>query len=172
MRLDIRPAIRPAAAPSRSSASPEPSPSPGVLPHHTRSVRRAAEPGTADERVAALTEHLLTCWEEATGKRLVAVLFVADDSAADRPPSEPRAGAARRAHADRAADGAPPRPRRPLTAQQLAVARLVAAGCTNAEIGERLGIRTSTARNYVAAILERLGVPSRGAIGARLAADE
>jgi len=167
MRLDM-PSI---AARSRSSAPPESSARPGTLARRARPV--AGEPGAAVERVAALTERLLTRWEQATGRRLVAVLLVAEDSAADRAGPEPRTGASRRRarNPDGAGAERPARARRPLSAQQLAVARLVAAGCTNAEIGERLGIRTSTARNYVAAILERLGVPSRGAIGARLAAD-
>lgn len=51
----------------------------------------------------------------------------------------------------------------PLTAREVEVLRLVAQGCSNREIGERLHIAVSTARDHVQDILRRLGVKSRAA---------
>ncbi len=51
----------------------------------------------------------------------------------------------------------------PLTAREVAVLELVAQGLSNREIGERLHIATTTARDHVQAILRRLGVKSRAA---------
>ncbi len=50
-----------------------------------------------------------------------------------------------------------------LTAREVAVLRLVAEGLTNRQIGERLHIAASTARDHVQDILRRLGVTSRAA---------
>jgi DNA-binding response OmpR family regulator len=55
-----------------------------------------------------------------------------------------------------------------LTARQIAVARLVGEGCTNAEIAERLSVSYYTARNHTEQILLKLGVSSRAAVGALL----
>jgi len=51
----------------------------------------------------------------------------------------------------------------PLTPREVEVLRLVAQGCSNREIGERLHIAASTARDHVQDILRRLGVKSRAA---------
>ena len=51
----------------------------------------------------------------------------------------------------------------PLTAREVEVLALVAQGCSNREIGERLHIAASTARDHVQDILRRLGVKSRAA---------
>ncbi|MEB3351727.1 MAG: response regulator transcription factor [Cyanobacteriota bacterium] len=51
----------------------------------------------------------------------------------------------------------------PLTAREVEVLALVADGLSNREIGERLHIATSTARDHVQDILRRLGVNSRAA---------
>ena len=76
------------------------------------------------------------------------------------------------------AAGAPPSPigfsdeelvrRFGLSLRQAAVTRLIAAGLTNPEIADELGISRFTARNHTAQILAKLGVPSRGRVGAML----
>jgi DNA-binding CsgD family transcriptional regulator len=48
-----------------------------------------------------------------------------------------------------------------LTPRQRQVLELIAAGLDNAQIAERLGISTRTARAHVSAVLERLGVENR-----------
>lgn len=53
-----------------------------------------------------------------------------------------------------------------LTARQTAVARLIAEGCSNAEIARRLSVSYFTARNHTEQVLAKLGVPSRSAVGA------
>lgn len=53
-----------------------------------------------------------------------------------------------------------------LTARQIAVARLVSEGCSNAEVAQRLDISYFTARNHIEHITLKLGVPNRAAIGA------
>ena len=50
-----------------------------------------------------------------------------------------------------------------LTLREVAVLQLVADGLSNREIGERLHIATSTARDHVQDILRRLGARSRAA---------
>jgi DNA-binding NarL/FixJ family response regulator len=84
-----------------------------------------------------------------------------------------RLGAAR--DADRAAEllrglGAVGRtwPRRhgPLTRREKEVMSLLAAGCSNAEIGRRLFISPRTAEHHVASILSKLGLRSRAEVTA------
>jgi DNA-binding NarL/FixJ family response regulator len=53
-----------------------------------------------------------------------------------------------------------------LTDRELAVARLVAAGRTNAEIGAELYLAPGTVKNHVAAITQKLGVRNRVGIAA------
>jgi DNA-binding response OmpR family regulator len=53
-----------------------------------------------------------------------------------------------------------------LTARQTAVARLLAEGCSNAEIARRLSVSYFTARNHTEQVLAKLGVQSRAAVGA------
>jgi DNA-binding NarL/FixJ family response regulator len=48
-----------------------------------------------------------------------------------------------------------------LTARQLEVLALLADGLTNAEIAERLVVSTRTAEHHVAAVLAKLGAPTR-----------
>ena len=55
-----------------------------------------------------------------------------------------------------------------LTARQTEVARLLAEGCSNAEIATRLEMSYYTARNHTEQVLGKLGVPSRAAVGALL----
>lgn len=55
-----------------------------------------------------------------------------------------------------------------LTARQTAVARLLAEGCSNAEIAQRLSVSYFTARNHTEQVLTKLGVSSRAAVGAVL----
>jgi DNA-binding NarL/FixJ family response regulator len=53
-----------------------------------------------------------------------------------------------------------------LTARQIAVARLLSEGCSNAEIAKRLEMSYFTARNHTEQVLLKLGVSSRAAVGA------
>jgi DNA-binding response OmpR family regulator len=55
-----------------------------------------------------------------------------------------------------------------LTDRQIEVARLLALGHSNAEIGETLGITTLTARNHTDQILLKLGASTRARVGAIL----
>ena len=57
-------------------------------------------------------------------------------------------------------------PWRPLTAREFEVAKLVAAGLTNAEIAAELDIAPKTASAHVEHILAKLGVARRAEIGA------
>jgi DNA-binding CsgD family transcriptional regulator len=52
-----------------------------------------------------------------------------------------------------------------LTVREIQVARLVAAGLSNNEIADRLGVRFFTARNHVERTLAKLGVASRHRVG-------
>ncbi|MEZ4451918.1 MAG: FHA domain-containing protein [Nannocystaceae bacterium] len=60
------------------------------------------------------------------------------------------------------ADPAPPAPQ--LTQRQLAVARLVTAGLTNAEVAERLGLSLRTVTTHLDHIYARLKINSRAAL--------
>jgi DNA-binding response OmpR family regulator len=53
-----------------------------------------------------------------------------------------------------------------LTARQTEVVRLLAEGCSNAEIAQRLEMSYYTARNHTEQVLGKLGVSSRAAVGA------
>ena len=86
----------------------------------------------------------------------------------------------RSAQAAPAAGSAPPtarlsdeelRDRYGLTPRQIQIARLVADGRSNQEIAERLGVSFFTVRNIVVQLLDRLGAPSRAAVGAMLFAN-
>ncbi len=55
-----------------------------------------------------------------------------------------------------------------LTTRQIAVARLIGEGCSNAEIAGRLSVSYYTARNHTEQVLGKLGVPTRAAVGAVL----
>ena len=55
-----------------------------------------------------------------------------------------------------------------LTERQIEVARLLAQGFSNAEIGEALGIAVFTARNHTDQILFKLGAATRARVGAIL----
>ncbi|HWR84697.1 MAG TPA: LuxR C-terminal-related transcriptional regulator, partial [Rhodoglobus sp.] len=57
-----------------------------------------------------------------------------------------------------------------LTARQRDVAALVATGCSNREISDRLGITDKTVEKHVQAIFTRWGVGSRTAIAHRVVA--
>lgn len=57
-------------------------------------------------------------------------------------------------------------PSGPLSAREQEVARLVARGLTNAEIGWELGVSTGTVANHVDHILRKLGLRSRSALAA------
>jgi DNA-binding NarL/FixJ family response regulator len=53
-----------------------------------------------------------------------------------------------------------------LTERQVAVARLIAEGCTNAELAARLGLSFYTVRNHAEQVMAKLGVGNRSAGGA------
>ncbi len=55
-----------------------------------------------------------------------------------------------------------------LTERQIAVARLMADGCTNAEVAARLGLSFFTVRNHAEQVMLRLGVNKRSAVGPML----
>ena len=55
-----------------------------------------------------------------------------------------------------------------LTPRQIAVARLVAEGLTNEEIGDRLSVSRFTARNHVDEVMRKLGASTRSRVGAIL----
>lgn len=55
-----------------------------------------------------------------------------------------------------------------LTRRQSSVAHLVAAGATNRQIAETLALSEKTVENHVSAILQRLGVGRRSAVGAAI----
>ena len=48
-----------------------------------------------------------------------------------------------------------------LSRRELQVLELLAEGCSNAAVGDRLGISTLTVRNHVGSVLRKLGVRSR-----------
>jgi ATP/maltotriose-dependent transcriptional regulator MalT len=53
-----------------------------------------------------------------------------------------------------------------LTERQLQVVELIARGCSNEEVGERLGISARTAKAHCDALRVKLGVPRRRQIPA------
>jgi DNA-binding response OmpR family regulator len=55
-----------------------------------------------------------------------------------------------------------------LTDRQIAVARLMAEGCTNAELASRLGLSFFTARNHAEQVMLKLDVANRAAVGPML----
>ncbi len=66
------------------------------------------------------------------------------------------------------AGAAPVAPALPLSPRELEVARLVASGMTNAEIGKQLHISPATVGRHLSNVYERLGIHSRAALAARL----
>jgi DNA-binding response OmpR family regulator len=68
------------------------------------------------------------------------------------------------ANAVRVLDDVALRERFGLTDRQVAVARLLADGCTNAEIAERLGLSFYTARNHAEQVMLKLGVSNRSSV--------
>jgi DNA-binding response OmpR family regulator len=79
----------------------------------------------------------------------------------------------------RAAPAAPPPPlvglsdadlrgRFGLTGRQVEVARLLADGCSNTEVAERLGVTENTARNHTEHVMKKLGTSKRARVGAIL----
>ena len=87
------------------------------------------------------------------------------------PSASPAAAATNGGAADAAPRPAPLsdealRERYGLTARQTEVVRLLAEGCSNAEIATRLEMSYYTARNHTEQVLGKLGVSSRAAVGA------
>jgi LuxR family maltose regulon positive regulatory protein len=54
----------------------------------------------------------------------------------------------------------------PITDRQREVVELIAAGCSNEEVGRRLGISTRTAKAHADVLRRKLGVPRRRQIPA------
>jgi ATP/maltotriose-dependent transcriptional regulator MalT len=54
----------------------------------------------------------------------------------------------------------------PITLRQRQVVELIAAGCSNEEVGERLGISPRTAKAHTDILRQKLGVPRRRQIPA------
>jgi DNA-binding response OmpR family regulator len=93
------------------------------------------------------------------------------------PAPPPAPGSAAAVAASAAAEAAPRpgplsdealRERYGLTARQTEVVRLLAEGCSNQEIAQRLEMSYYTARNHTEQVLGKLGVSSRAAVGALL----
>jgi DNA-binding response OmpR family regulator len=80
--------------------------------------------------------------------------------------ASPLPGSPAEAPAPKQLDDAELRDRYGLTSRQIAVARLLSEGCSNADIAKRLGMSYYTARNHTEQILLKLGVSSRAAVGA------
>ena len=57
-----------------------------------------------------------------------------------------------------------------LTPRQALVARLLAEGCSNAEVAERLGVSEHTARNHTTHVLAKLGTSKRARVATLLRA--
>ncbi len=77
---------------------------------------------------------------------------------------EPSVAAKLMAGLDRAAAPAPPAPTvlpDPLSARELEVLRFLAAGCSNKEIGARLGISEGTVKNHMTHVLAKLDALDR-----------
>jgi DNA-binding response OmpR family regulator len=64
----------------------------------------------------------------------------------------------------RVLDDAELRERYGLTDRQVTVTRLMAEGCTNAEMAERLGLSFFTVRNHAEQVMGKLGVSNRSAV--------
>jgi DNA-binding response OmpR family regulator len=84
----------------------------------------------------------------------------------------PAAAAAAPAPAHAPARGEPSdadlRGRYGLTGRQVEVARLLAEGCSNAELAARLGVTDNTARNHTEQVMKKLGTSKRARVGALL----
>jgi DNA-binding response OmpR family regulator len=75
-----------------------------------------------------------------------------------------QAAAAPPAGAVRVLDDAELRERFGLTERQLRVARLMAEGCSNAEVASRLGVSFFTARNHAEQVMAKLKVTNRSSV--------
>ena len=78
--------------------------------------------------------------------------------------ARPAAGAAAPQGAVRRLEDAELRDRYGLTDRQVTVTRLMAEGCTNAEMAERLGLSFFTVRNHAEQVMGKLGVSNRSAV--------
>ena len=102
---------------------------------------------------------------------LLAVRTVANGEALLHPAVTQRALNRLKALTDRSAAAAPDTqhdaPTELLSKREGEVYALIAKGCTNREIGERLYISENTARNHVSHVLRKLGLNRRGQAAAR-----
>lgn len=85
-----------------------------------------------------------------------------------RAAAAPVAAAPLAADVRRVLDDAELRERFGLTARQVSVARLMAEGCTNAELAQRLGLSFFTARNHAEQVMLKIGVSNRSAVSSML----
>jgi DNA-binding response OmpR family regulator len=79
-------------------------------------------------------------------------------------PAAAAAGAAAPQGALRLLEDAELRERYGLTDRQVTVTRLIAEGCTNAEMAGRLGLSFFTVRNHAEQVMAKLGVSNRSAV--------
>ena len=100
--------------------------------------------------------------------RISALLRRAQPAAAPASGSAPSSTAAAEASRPGPLSDDALRERYGLTARQIEVVRLLAEGCSNAEIASRLEMSYYTARNHTEQVLAKLGVSSRAAVGALL----
>src|ERR687886_2809738 len=83
------------------------------------------------------------------------------DAAAGRPVLSPAVTGAVMAEVRRTTPRPAESPAPELTARELEVLSLLARGCENAEIGERLFVSPSTVKHHVSHVLDKLGVENR-----------
>ncbi len=148
--------------------------------------------GTGPERRLVLWERAVSAWEDtplvlhlasarlrtaraavAAGERdraraLVRAAHAAADGHGAAPLAASAADLARRLGVGLTDEAPTPAAPAGLTARELEVSRLLAAGSTNARIAEELFISAKTASVHVSNILAKLGVPNRATAGARL----
>jgi DNA-binding response OmpR family regulator len=98
--------------------------------------------------------------------RISALLRRAKPAAAPAPAAAPSASAAAEPARPAPLSDEALRERYNLTARQTEVVRLLAEGCSNQEIAQRLEMSYYTARNHTEQVLGKLGVSSRAAVGA------
>ena len=133
-----------------------------ALAHFDAALRLADRSGSPVWRAHVLHDwaHWRDARGDAGGARSRAEAALAEAAAVGMPALEARC----RAIVDRAP--APPPPARPaypdgLSPREVEVLRLVAEGCSNRMVGERLSISANTAANHVRAILQKTGTANR-----------
>jgi DNA-binding CsgD family transcriptional regulator len=128
-------------------------------------VDRAAVGGADDlDRATAMLRAAADAAERCGMRRVAAeageLLERASGAVARRPAGAPGSAALGPEHGGEPGHG-PARPGTGLTPRELAILPLVAAGCTNREIGSRLHISQHTAANHIRSILLKTGCANR-----------